>query len=62
MLNLLRAVNRARKAAGYELLPKEVLPLRRRVVKPFAGDVPPVSGHAAAKLEEPGEELSAAVK
>lgn len=35
MLNLLRAVNRARKAAGYELLPKEVLPLRRRVVKPF---------------------------
>lgn len=35
MLNLLRAVNRVRKAAGYELLPKEVLPLRRRVVRPF---------------------------
>lgn len=35
MLNLLRAVNRVRKAAGFELLPKEVLPLRRRVVKPF---------------------------
>lgn len=35
MLNLLRAVNRVRKAAGYEVLPKEVLPLRRRVVKPF---------------------------
>lgn len=62
MLNLLRAVNRARKAAGYELLPKEVLPLRRRVVKPFAGGVPSVSGQAAAKGEERGEELSAAVK
>lgn len=36
MLNLLRAVNRVRKAAGWSLLPNEVLPLRRRVVKPFA--------------------------
>lgn len=35
MLNLLRAVNRVRKTAGWSLLPKEVLPLRRRVVKPF---------------------------
>ena len=35
MLNLLRAVNRKRKAAGFDLLPKEVLPLRRRIVKPF---------------------------
>ena len=35
MLNLLRAVNRVRKTAGYSLLPLEVLPLRRRVVKPF---------------------------
>lgn len=35
MLNMLRAVNRRRKTAGYSLLPKEVLPLRRRVVKPF---------------------------
>jgi hypothetical protein len=34
-LNLLRAVNRARKAAGFELLPTQVLPLRRRVVRPF---------------------------
>jgi hypothetical protein len=39
-LNLLRAVNRARKAAGFELLPKEVLPLRRRVVRPFDLDGP----------------------
>ncbi len=35
MLNLLRAVNRKRKAAGFVLLPNEVLPLRRRIVKPF---------------------------
>jgi hypothetical protein len=35
MLNLLRAVNRSRKAAGFALLPTEVLPLRRRVVRPF---------------------------
>jgi hypothetical protein len=35
MLNLLRAVNRKRKAAGFDLLPTEVLPLRRRIVKPF---------------------------
>lgn len=35
MLNLLRAVNRAREQAGYSLLPTQVLPLRRRVVKPF---------------------------
>ena len=37
-LNILRAVNRARKKAGYELLPVEVLPLRRRVVRPFGND------------------------
>lgn len=35
MLNLLRGVNRVRKAAGWPLLPTQVLPLRRRVVKPF---------------------------
>jgi hypothetical protein len=34
-LNILRAVNRARKLASYEPLPPEVLPLRRRVVRPF---------------------------
>jgi hypothetical protein len=39
-LNLLRAVNRARKAAGFELLPKEILPLRRRIVRPFESDFP----------------------
>lgn len=36
MLNLLRAVNRVRKVSGFEPLPNEVLPLRRRVVRPFA--------------------------
>jgi hypothetical protein len=36
ILLLWREVNKARKKAGFELLPKEVLPLRRRVVKPFA--------------------------
>jgi hypothetical protein len=35
LLNILRAVNRKRKAAGYSLLPFTVLPLRRRIVQPF---------------------------
>ena len=35
LLKLLRKVNRVRKRAGYTLLPPEVLPMRRRVVKPF---------------------------
>lgn len=35
LLLLLRAVNRARKVAGKKLIPTEILPLRRRVVKPF---------------------------
>lgn len=35
MLNLLRAVNDARKRAGYQPLPTSVLRLRRRIVKPF---------------------------
>jgi hypothetical protein len=35
-LNLLRSVNRARKIASKAAIPSEVLPLRRRVVQPFA--------------------------
>jgi hypothetical protein len=35
MLRLLRKVNAVRKRAGHEALPYQVLPLRRRVVKPF---------------------------
>ena len=41
MLRLLRKVNRARKRAGLPILPSDVLPLRRRVVRPF-GDRPPL--------------------
>lgn len=35
LLLLLREVNRARKRAGFEQVPVVVLPLRRRVVRPF---------------------------
>lgn len=35
LLGLLRAVNRARKVAGYEPVPTTCLRLRRRVVRPF---------------------------
>lgn len=39
---MLRTVNRIRKTAGKKQLPFEVLPLKRRVVKPFAvGDASP---------------------
>ena len=43
LLNILRAVNAVRKRSGFEPLPFQVLPLRRRVVKPFE----PVLGRAA---------------
>ena len=39
LLMLLRRVNEARKRAGFEPVPKDVLCLRRRVVKPFAVEV-----------------------
>ena len=35
LLQLVRRVNRARRLAGYELIPFEVLRLRRRIVRPF---------------------------
>ena len=35
LLNILRAVNRARHEAGFEAVPASVLRLRRRIVKPF---------------------------
>lgn len=47
LLNLLRAVNRLRKSAGFEPVPMTSLRLRRRVVRPF-GDV--ASGCADANL------------
>ena len=34
-LNILRAVNRARKEAGFARLPMSVIPYKRRIVKPF---------------------------
>ena len=36
LLVLLRQVNDVRRQAGFQILPIEVLPLRRRIVKPFA--------------------------
>jgi hypothetical protein len=39
LLLLLRRVNEVRKRAGFEPVPKDVLCLRRRVVKPFSVDV-----------------------
>jgi hypothetical protein len=46
MLNILRLVNRARREAGYELVPPTVLRYLRRIVKPFhaameKGNLPP---------------------
>jgi len=38
LLNILRAVNRARRKAGFQPVPVEVLPLRRRIVRPFGDD------------------------
>lgn len=35
MLKLLRTVNQGRKQAGFDPIPKDVLPLRRRIVRPF---------------------------
>ncbi len=35
LLNIWRAVNLARRAAGFSKIPVEVLPLRRRIVRPF---------------------------
>jgi hypothetical protein len=35
LLNLHRAVNHARKQSGFSRIPIEVIPLRRRIVRPF---------------------------
>jgi len=40
LLNILRAVNEVRKAAGFEKLPYSVLRYRRRIVKPFGDYLP----------------------
>lgn len=36
LLTMLRDVNRIRKTAGKRQLPSDILPLRRRVVRPFS--------------------------
>ena len=36
LLVLLREVNAVRRHAGFRILPIDVLPLRRRIVKPYA--------------------------
>jgi hypothetical protein len=38
LLNIWRAVNIARRKAGFQPVPVEVLPLRRRIVRPFGED------------------------
>jgi hypothetical protein len=38
LLVLLREVNAVRRQAGFQVLPIDVLPLRRRIVKPFGDD------------------------
>ena len=38
LLVLLREANAVRRQAGFQILPIEVLPLRRRIVKPFGDD------------------------
>lgn len=45
MLNILRVVNRARKEAGYDLVPSSVLRYLRRIVKPFYPEID--GGHPA---------------
>ncbi|MCI0334895.1 MAG: hypothetical protein L0228_16915 [Planctomycetes bacterium] len=35
LLTILRAVNKARQAAGYQRIPFSVIPFKRRIVKPF---------------------------
>lgn len=46
LLNILRAVNRVRCAAGYEQVPLSALRFRRRIVRPLDDVRPPMSGVA----------------
>jgi len=38
VLNIPRVMSRARKKAGFELVPMEAVRLRRRILKPFVGE------------------------
>lgn len=44
LLNIWRAVNLARRAAGFSRIPIEVIPLRRRIVRPFGSESTRQSG------------------
>jgi hypothetical protein len=60
LLVLLKAVNRARAAAGLELLPKAALRLRRSPVRPFEGEEIETSDvhFPASKTTEPDEQTN----
>ncbi len=47
-LNILREVNRRRKKAGYELMPLDCLPMRRRQVRPFGNYIAEATASEAA--------------
>ena len=51
LLNLLRAVNHVRKRSGYQPVPLEVLPLRRRIVRPFGDRAPRHCGRSDQTIE-----------
>jgi hypothetical protein len=48
LLTILKAVNEARQRLGYCTIPHQVLPLRRRIVRPFE-----LSGRAPAPIVNP---------
>jgi len=56
LLNLLRAVNKARRQAGYQLVPVEVLPLRRRIVRPFGDGAVVIGPPSMEVMEDSGRE------
>jgi len=56
LLNLLRAVNKARRQAGYQPVPVDVLPLRRRIVRPFGNGSVVIGPPFIEVLEDSGRE------
>jgi hypothetical protein len=65
LLNLLRAVNSTRRKAGFKPVPLEVLPLRRRIVRPFVETGSPTRTIACAHSitsERPGAESNCAAE
>lgn len=65
LLNILRAVNRARHAAGFEAVPVSAVRLRRRIVRPFGwleGGRAPVAGCAGGGYIGAGDAVGGAVE